>query len=68
MALKLRRQLAAIEQYNNNAQDALTWMKDTETALANTGDILQRLNELTIQAANGPLTDDDQKYCMKSKN
>ncbi|HHV17933.1 MAG TPA: flagellar hook-associated protein FlgL [Thermoanaerobacterales bacterium] len=64
MALKLRRQLAAIEQYNNNAQDALTWMKDTETALANTGDILQRLNELTIQAANGPLTDDDRQKIL----
>ena len=39
-------------------------MKDTETALANTGDILQRLNELTIQAANGPLTDDDRQKIL----
>jgi flagellar hook-associated protein 3 FlgL len=64
MALKLRRQLAAIEQYNNNAQDALTWMKNTETALANTGEILNRLNELTVQAANGPLTDDDRQKIL----
>lgn len=64
MALKLRRQLAAIEQYNSNAQDALTWMKNTETALANTGEILNRLNELTVQAANGPLTDDDRQKIL----
>jgi flagellar hook-associated protein 3 FlgL len=64
MALKLRRQIAAIEQYNSNAQDALTWMKDTETALANTGDILHRLNELTIQAANGPLTAEDREKIL----
>ncbi len=64
VALKLRRQIAAIEQYNSNAQDAITWMKDTETALANTGDILHRLNELTIQAANGPLTPDDRQKIL----
>lgn len=64
LALKLRRQLSAIEQYNSNAKDALTWMKDTETALTNVGDILQRLNELTVQAANGTLTPEDREKIL----
>ncbi len=64
MAIKLRRQIAAIQQYNSNAQDALTWMKDTETALTNTGDILQRLDELTVQATNGTLTPDDREKIL----
>jgi len=64
MALKIRRQLNAIEQYNSNAKDALTWMKDTETALSNVGDILQRINELTVQAANGTLTADDREKIL----
>lgn len=64
LALKLRRQLSALEQYNSNAKDALTWMKDTETALTNVGDILQRINELTVQAANGTLTADEREKIL----
>jgi len=59
MAIKLRRQLSAIKQYNSNAQQALTWMKDTETALTNAGDVIQRLSELAVEAANGTQTDED---------
>lgn len=64
MALKIRRQLSAIEQYNSNAKDALTWFKDTETALTNVGDIIQRINELTVQAANGTLTADEREKIL----
>jgi flagellar hook-associated protein 3 FlgL len=64
IALKLRRNLSAIEQYNSNAKDALTWMTDTETALSNTGDILKRLKELTLDAANGTKTAEDRKQIL----
>jgi flagellar hook-associated protein 3 FlgL len=64
MALKIRRQLSAIEQYNSNAKDALTWLKDTETALTNAGNILQRLSELTVQAANGTLTAEERQKIL----
>jgi len=64
MALRFRRQLSAIEQYYSNAKDALTWLKDTETALTNVGDILQRVNELTVQAANGTLTADEREKIL----
>ena len=64
MAMKLRRQLVAVQQYNSNAQDALTWMKNTEAAFSNTGDILHRLSELTVQAANAPLSSDERQKIL----
>uniref|UniRef100_UPI001BD59225 flagellin n=1 Tax=Tepidanaerobacter acetatoxydans TaxID=499229 RepID=UPI001BD59225 len=35
-----------------------------ETALTNTGDVLQRLDELTVQVANGTLTPDDREKIL----
>lgn len=64
LAMRLRRQLAAMDQYKSNAEDAITWLKDTEAALTNTGDILHRLNDLTIQAANGTLTEEDRQTIL----
>lgn len=64
MAIKLRRQLSAIKQYNSNAQQALTWMKDTETALTNAGDVIQRLRELAVEAANGTQTSEDREKIL----
>lgn len=64
MALRLRRQISAIEQYKSNAEDALTWMKNTETALGNTGEIMHRLRDLTIQAANGTMTLEDREKVL----
>ncbi len=64
MAIKLRRQLSAIKQYNSNAQQALTWMKDTETALTNAGDVIQRLSELAVEAANGTKTGEDKEKIL----
>lgn len=64
MAIKLRRQLSAIKQYNSNAQQALTWMKDTETALTNAGDVIQRLSELAVEAANGTQTGEDKEKIL----
>lgn len=64
MAIKLRRQLSAIKQYNSNAKQALTWMKDTETALTNAGDVIQRLSELAVEAANGTKTGEDKEKIL----
>lgn len=64
LAMRLRRQLAAMDQYKSNAEDAITWLKDTESALTNTGDIIHRLSDLTIQAANGTLTSEDREKIL----
>ncbi|HHW49100.1 MAG TPA: flagellar hook-associated protein FlgL [Clostridiaceae bacterium] len=58
-ALKLRTDVAEIEQYKRNAEDALSWLEMTEDALAKIGEIFQRARELATQAANGTNTPDD---------
>lgn len=55
-ALKLRSDLSMNEQYIKNADNALSWLNITETALRDIGDTLQRARELTVQAANGTFT------------
>lgn len=48
-SLRLNTDVANVEQYKRNAEDALSWMGTTEMALENIGDILHRAKELTLQ-------------------
>jgi flagellar hook-associated protein 3 FlgL len=52
-ALKLRTDVAEIEQYQRNVDDAASWMEITETTLAQMGDVMHRVRELTVQGSNG---------------
>ncbi len=58
-ALKLRTDVAEIEQYQRNVKDAQSWMEITEDALAKIGDVVQKTRELTVEGANGTLTPGD---------
>jgi flagellar hook-associated protein 3 FlgL len=58
-ALKLRTDVAEIDQYQKNTKDAQSWLDTTEDALAKMGDIIQRARELAVEAANGTNTPDD---------
>ncbi|KNF09656.1 flagellar hook-associated protein 3 [Gottschalkia purinilytica] len=58
-SLKLYTDLSKIEQYESNLKDAMSWMTTTENAIAEMGEIFQRIRELTVDAANGTKTDDD---------
>lgn len=58
-SLKFHTDLAKVEQYKRNAEDAYYWMKETETALMNIGEVLHRANDLAIDAANGTKADED---------
>ena len=60
-ALKLRTDVAEVEQYQRNVKDAQSWMDITEDALAKVGDVLQRTRELAVQGSNGTLAVDDSK-------
>lgn len=61
-ALKLRTDVAEIEQYKKNVQDATSWLELTEDALAKVGDILHKARELAVDGANGAVkTPDDLK-------
>ena len=55
-ALKLRTDVASIEQYKKNVSDAQSWLDVTESTLANMGSVLQRARTLANQASNGTNT------------
>lgn len=60
-SLKYNTDLARIEQYKRNVEDATSWMEITESAVSQVGDILQRARELTVQGSNGSNTQKDRE-------
>ena len=56
---KLRSQVRGLNQANQNIQNGISFIQTTEGFLHETTDILQRLRELSVQAANGFYSDDD---------
>jgi flagellar hook-associated protein 3 FlgL len=52
-ALQLRNQVRGDEQYIRNGQDAEAWLDTADTALQSVSTALQRVREITVQAANG---------------
>ena len=57
--LKYKTDIRETEQYKKNVDDALSWLEVSEISLLSAKDILQRVRELTIQAANGTNTPGD---------
>jgi flagellar hook-associated protein 3 FlgL len=60
-SLKLRTDVAEIQQYRRNTDDATAWMEITEATMGQITNVVQRLREITNQAANGTNTDEDLK-------
>lgn len=60
-SLRLNTEVANMEQFKRNAEDALSWMDTTEMAINNIVDVLQRARELTLSANNGSNSDDERK-------
>ncbi len=56
---KMRSQIRGLNQASTNAQDGISLIQTAEGALSESHAILQRMRELTIQAANGTETDED---------
>lgn len=52
-SLKFHTDISKLEQYKRNAEDAMSWMTDTEAALGEIGEVLKRAYELSIDVANG---------------
>lgn len=52
-SLRYRAELSANEQYQKNVDDSLSWLDFNDTVLTQTGEVVQRLRELTVQGANG---------------
>ena len=58
---KMRGQIRGLEQASTNAQDGISMIQTAEGALNESHSILQRMRELSVQAANGTETDDDRE-------
>ncbi|MCC5866899.1 MAG: flagellar hook-associated protein FlgL [Gammaproteobacteria bacterium] len=52
-SLKLGERIAAVDQYSRNADAAVSRLQQQESVLTQMGEALQRVRELTLQAANG---------------
>jgi len=59
---KMRKQIRGLTQASSNAQDGISAVQTAEGALAEVHDMLQRMNELAVKAANGTMSTDDRNY------
>ncbi len=59
---KMRRQIRGLTQASENASDGISCVQTAEGALAEVHDMLQRMNELAVQAANGTNMTADRSY------
>ena len=59
---KMRRQIRGLTQASSNAQDGISLVQTAEGALNEVQDMLQRMNELSVKAANGTLQTVDRNY------
>ena len=59
---KMRRQIRGLTQASENAQDGISCVQTAEGALNEVHDMLQRMNELAVQSANGTNMDEDRGY------
>ena len=59
---KMRKQVRGLTQASANAEDGISCVQTAEGALAEVQDMLQRMNELCVQAANGTNSTSDRLY------
>ena len=59
---KMRKQVRGLTQAASNAEDGISCVQTAEGALAEVQDMLQRMNELCVQAANGTNSSTDRLY------
>lgn len=61
IAKRMKAQLRGLASGSNNASDGISIINVAEGAMAEVHEMLQRMNELSIKAANGPLSDGDRE-------
>jgi flagellin len=59
---KMRKQIRGLTQASSNAEDGISAVQTAEGALTEVHDMLQRMNELAVKAANGTNSEDDRSY------
>ena len=59
---KMRSQIRGLNQASRNAQNGISFIQVSEAYLQETTDIMHRIRELAVQAANGIYSDEDRMY------
>ena len=65
---KMRKQIRGLTQASSNAEDGISAVQTAEGALAEVTDMLQRMNELAVQASNGTQSETDRSYIQDEVN
>ncbi len=65
---KMRRQIRGLNQGSDNLQDGISMMQVADGALAEVQEMLQRMNELSIKAANDTLDQMDRQHIQQEIN
>ncbi len=65
---KMRRQVRGLTQASLNCQDGISLCQVRDGALSEVHDILNRMNELSVKAANGTLTAEDRGFIQTEMN
>ncbi len=68
IARKMKTQIAGLDQASRNASDGISVIQTAEGALTEVQNMLQRMRELSVQAANGTLTVDDRQSIQDEIN
>ena len=58
---KMRKQIRGLDRASTNIQDGISLVQVADGALTETHSMLQRMNELCVQSANGTNSDSDRK-------
>ncbi len=65
---KMRRQVRGLTQATDNVQDGISLLQSAEGAMNEIHEMLQRMNELCVKAANDTLTYEDRSYIQEEIN
>ena len=65
MAKRMNAQLKGLETANDNASDGISVIEIADGAMSEVSDMLQRINELTVKASTGTITDDDREIIQE---
>lgn len=62
---RMNAQIKGLKAAEQDSKDGVSVVEIADGAMAEVQDILQRMNELSIKAANGTITDDDRQYIQQ---
>ena len=63
----MRKQIRGLDQASTNAQDGISCVQTAEGALTEVHSMLQRMNELAVQASNGTLSNETDRQAIQDE-